>query len=251
MRRITWYGHATVLIETRDGARLLTDPVLRSRVAHLRRHVPTAPPGALDGLDAVLISHVHQDHLDRPTLRGLAGPRTTIVVPPGAGGIVNGLSFGGVRELTSGAHADLAGTDVLAVPAWHAAKRSPLPFSHEVEAVGYVVDGVWFAGDTDVDDEMAQLRGSVDVALMPIWGWGPSLGPGHVDPESAARAIAMVQPRVVIPIHWGTYLPIGMLRRYGHVLHDPGPEFARHVARLAPDVRVELLAPGGSVEIDG
>jgi L-ascorbate metabolism protein UlaG (beta-lactamase superfamily) len=247
MRRITWFGHATVLIETTDGTRLLTDPVLRSRVAHLRRRVPAPRAGELDELDGILISHVHQDHLDRPTLRGLARNGTTVVVPPGAGRLLRGMRFSTVQELSAGDRAAVGDSEVRAVPAWHSARR--LPVTRELEALGYVVDRVWFAGDTDIDERMERLRGSVDVALMPIWGWGPSLGPGHVDPESAARAMALVQPKVAIPIHWGTYLPYGLMRRHGNVLSDPGPAFAEHVARLAPDVRVATLAVGESVEV--
>jgi L-ascorbate metabolism protein UlaG (beta-lactamase superfamily) len=63
--RLTWLGHATVLLEL-SGVRLLTDPVLRSPVVHLRRQTPEpADPAAVD---AVLISHAHRDHLDVPSL---------------------------------------------------------------------------------------------------------------------------------------------------------------------------------------
>jgi L-ascorbate metabolism protein UlaG (beta-lactamase superfamily) len=96
---------------------------------------------------------------------------------------------------------------------------------------------------------MEALRGAVDVALVPIWGWGPSLGPGHMDPEGAARAVALVRPRIAVPIHWGTFLPIGLGRRHARVLRDPPEAFARHVARLAPTVRVVTLAAGESHEL--
>jgi L-ascorbate metabolism protein UlaG (beta-lactamase superfamily) len=92
---------------------------------------------------------------------------------------------------------------------------------------------------------MAALRGGVDVALVPVWGWGSSLGEGHMDPERAARAIALVAPRVAVPIHWGTFLPYGSRRR--DLLTTPAVAFARHVRALAPATRVELLAPGGSL----
>ena len=69
--RLLYVGHATVLIEL-DGVRLLTDPVLRTRVWHLRRRVPL-DTAELEGIDAALVSHVHFDHLDRPSLR-LLGP---------------------------------------------------------------------------------------------------------------------------------------------------------------------------------
>ena len=96
---------------------------------------------------------------------------------------------------------------------------------------------------------MRALHGEVEVALIPIWGWGPSLGPGHLDPEGAAKAIALVEPRIAIPIHWGTFLPIGYRRRHD-VLKRPPLEFARHVAELAPSTRVATLSLGESLTIE-
>jgi L-ascorbate metabolism protein UlaG (beta-lactamase superfamily) len=245
MRRITWLGHATVLIES-GATRLLTDPLLRGRVAHLRRRV--APAAAPERVDGVLLSHVHHDHLDRPSLRALAGPGTAVALPPGARGLLRGLPFGAVHELSAGARVRIGDVAVEAVPAWHPARRWPLVSPH-LEALGFVADGIWFAGDTDLDERMARLRGTVDVALVPIWGWGPSLGPGHLDPAGAARAVALVAPAIVVPIHWGTYLPYLLGRRHGHLLTSPATAFADAVAREAPATRVAQLAPGQSLDL--
>ena len=74
------------------------------------------------------------------------------------------------------------------------------------DALGYVIAGggrrVYFAGDTELFEEMSELR-PIDLALLPVWGWGPSLNPGHLDPAGAARALALLRPRVAVPIHWG------------------------------------------------
>ena len=69
--RLTWVGHATVLLEL-GGARLLTDPLLRTRLAHLRRHGARPDPSVMEDIDAVLVSHVHLDHLDVRSLRSVA-----------------------------------------------------------------------------------------------------------------------------------------------------------------------------------
>jgi L-ascorbate metabolism protein UlaG (beta-lactamase superfamily) len=241
-RRITWLGHATLLLELGD-ARLLTDPVLGSRVAHLRRHAPApTPPGSLD---AVLVSHVHHDHLDKPSLRDVAAPATTAVVPSGAARLLRGIPFGAVREMVAGDAVDIAGTRVQAVEAWHDGRRRP--GARAAHTLGYLAERVWFAGDTELHPRMELLRGSVDVALMPIWGWGPSLGPGHLDPVEAAKAVALVQPEIVVPIHWGTFLPIGLGRRHAAALGDPPVRFAAQVASTAPGTRVVTLSPGSSL----
>lgn len=226
---ITWLGHATVLLET-AGARLLTDPVLRRRVAHLSRRGPDPPPPG--GLDGVLVSHLHHDHLDKPSLRRVAGASVTAVLPQGAAKLLDGMGFGAIEEVTAGQSVTVGETEIRVVPAWHDGRRRPGPRSLELETLGFLLDGVWFAGDTDLDEGMHDLHGQVDVALLPIWGWGPSLGPGHLDPERAAKAVSLVEPRIAIPIHWGTFLPIGLRRP--ELLRRPPLDFAHHVSALAP-----------------
>ena len=109
---------------------------------------------------------------------------------------------------------------------------------------------VYFAGDTALFDGMADLGdGGIDVALLPIWGWGPSLGPGHMDPEQAARATALLRPAMVVPIHWGTFFPRGLARWRGAALVDPPHAFARAAAGLAPAAEVKLLKPGETLAL--
>ncbi len=109
--RVTWGGHATVLIEI-DGVRLVTAPVLRSRVVHLRRHAPDPGPAFVEGIDAVLISHLHFDHLDLPTLRRY-GRGTRIVVPAGAGALIRRAGFAKVTEMLAGETVDVGGVEIL------------------------------------------------------------------------------------------------------------------------------------------
>ena len=242
--RITWLGHATVLVEL-GGVRLLTDPVLRPGVAHLRRAV--APPGAPARLDAALVSHLHRDHLDLPSLR-LLGEIPLVVVPAGAGRALRRLGLP-VGELAPGDAVRLGPIAVRATRAVHDGRRSPV--SRPVESVGFLIEGrlrVYFAGDTELFDGMAELA-PVDIALLPVAGWGPSLGPGHMDPEQAARAAALLRPAIAIPIHWGTFAPIGLRRGRDRLLREPPLEFAEHAARLAPGTRVEILQPGESLAL--
>jgi L-ascorbate metabolism protein UlaG (beta-lactamase superfamily) len=139
---------------------------------------------------------------------------------------------------------------VVALPAVHDARRRPL--GPTVATLGYDVAGaqrVYFAGDTELFDGMGSLAGRFDVALLPVWGWGPSLGPGHMDPLSAARAVALVRPAVAVPIHWGTFFPVGLEVLRGSALVEPPRIFARHVAELAPEVEVRVLAPGDELAL--
>src|SRR3954467_6526984 len=235
--RLTWLGHATVLLEL-DGARLLTDPVLRPRVAHLVREAPL--PGDLGPLDAILVSHGHHDHLDLPTLRRL-DPSAPGLAPPDAPSTLPRAGQPGASPVP-GDELEVAGVNVRAVPAVHDGRRVPL--GRAPSAVGFVAGGVYFAGDTEPFPEMAELAGTLDAALLPVSGWGPKVGPGHMDPRAAAEALALLRPRLATPIPWGTY------RRIGHrVVGDPAREFGEHAARVAPDVRIVVLAPGDEVEI--
>jgi L-ascorbate metabolism protein UlaG (beta-lactamase superfamily) len=226
------------------GVRLLTDPVLRAGVAHLRRHGPA--PSMPGQLDAVLLSHLHYDHLDLPSLRLL--PRDVrVLAPAGAAPLLRGAGFAEVDELVPGQSAGVGEIRVEATRAEHGERRRPL--GPRARPIGFVLDGphrVYFAGDTDLFPEMAEL-GPVGVALLPVAGWGPKLGPGHMDAEQAARAAELLRPGIAVPIHWGTLHP--RARRRGAWFERPPHEFAARLARLAPEVDVRILEPGGALEL--
>lgn len=245
MMRISYLGHATVQIEV-GGTRLLTDPVLRPRVAHLRRIVPLAPLHRLRQPDAVLITHAHFDHLDPPSLR-LLSP-CPVVAPRGCR---RALERGGLREVIEAVPGEplrIGATHVTPFPVAHDGRRHL--FSRARETLAYVVDGparTLFAGDTDFFEGIGEFAGALDVALLPIWGWGPRVGRGHMDPGRAARAVALLRPRVAIPVHWGT-----LASPRAPWLDDPtrpAREFAGEVAALAPEVEVRVLPPGGCTDV--
>ena len=226
------------------GVRILTDPVLRTRVAHLRRH-GEAPEVPAD-IDAVLISHLHHDHLDRPSLRLLAGP-PRVIAPRGSERLARrpGVAVEGLRP---GDRAHVGGVPVEAVRAVHGSSRL-WRAGPSAEPLGFVIGtapSVYFAGDTDLFPEMEGL-GPLDAALLPVAGWGPNLGPGHMDAARAAEAIALLRARVAIPIHWGTLFPL--LTRLGEWFSGPGDEFAAQVAAVAPESEVRVLRPGESTSV--
>ena len=88
----------------------------------------------------------------------------------------------------------------------------------------------------------------LDLALVPIWGWASRLGPGHLDPLRAAQALVLLQPRVAVPIHWGTYAVGPAARRPPPYLRAPLAPFLAAARSLAPDARVVPLEPGGTLE---
>jgi L-ascorbate metabolism protein UlaG (beta-lactamase superfamily) len=242
--RITWLGHATVLIEL-DGVRLLTDPVLGRRVGPLVRVSGEAvDAAALAPIDSVLLSHLHADHADLGSLRRLHAP---VIAPSGAGDWLRGAGIEVVREVSAGTEVSVGDVGVTAIPALHDDRRRPL--GRHADPVGFVAHGplgVYFAGDTDLFEGMRELRGTVDVALLPVWGWGPSVGEGHLDPQRAAQAAAMIGPKLAIPIHWGTFA-LPWARDGDSDRH--AREFAERVLEVAPRVEVRVLAPGESAEL--
>jgi L-ascorbate metabolism protein UlaG (beta-lactamase superfamily) len=236
---VTWLGHATVVVDL-DGERIVTDPVFRRRVVHLLRAKAADVPEAAT---AVLLSHLHYDHLDLPSLRAFAR-ELPVVLPRGGGGLLRG--FSDVREIGPGESIELGRLRVDAVEAEHDGRRRP--GGPKGPALGYVLRGsrsVYFAGDTDLFAGMADLA-PLDLALLPVAGWGPTLPPGHLDPERAASALALLRPALAIPIHWGTYR---VARRRRDRASAPAEAFARAAAALAPDVEVRILPVGGSLPL--
>jgi L-ascorbate metabolism protein UlaG (beta-lactamase superfamily) len=250
---IDFIGHACVVIDI-DGVRIATDPVTRARVGPLQRVVPVPAKARLADVDLVLISHLHWDHLDLPSLKRLA-PGTPIVVPAGAGDWLRRSGFPATRELAIGEAMEVGGIRIDGVPANHSGFRPPR--GPTAPAMGFVIHGtkcVYFAGDTDMFEQMSMLPGpAVDVALIPVWGWGPTLGRGrHLDPERAAEALRLIRPRAAVPIHWGTYWPHSMAGLvYPERLVEPPAAFAEYATELAPNVRCLLTEVGEMVDLQG
>jgi L-ascorbate metabolism protein UlaG (beta-lactamase superfamily) len=153
---------------------------------------------------------------------------------------VTWLGFDDVVEVAAGDEVRIGDVTVRATPAIHNAR-----------AVGYLVDGsqsVYFAGDTDLFDGMAEIAAELDLALLPISGWGPALPEGHLNPTTAAQALELLRPRVCVPIHWGTFRPI--YRRTPYESDATAPQrFADEAHRRAPDVEIRVLSPGETLHL--
>jgi L-ascorbate metabolism protein UlaG (beta-lactamase superfamily) len=236
------------------GTRLLFDPLLGDSIAHLRRRRGPTPLPKARLADAVLISHLHSDHCHLPSLRLLA-PGTRVIGPVGIAGLLRGSRGGdsiACEEVVAGDEVVVGELTVRALYAEHEDRRAPMS-RYRAQPLSFLVsdprDGsrLWFGGDTGMHDGIARAA-PVDVALVPIAGWGPGLGPGHLDAERAADAVALLRAGVAIPIHYGTLWPRGL----GWVAADQflGMErrFAERSRQVAPGTAVHILAPGETLD---
>lgn len=246
---LTYLGHSTVLLEL-GGLRVLTDPILRHRVGPLVRAEAPIAPEHIRGIDVVLISHSHWDHLDYGSLR-LVGKDVPMVVPTGMGLRLRDRGFRHVEELSPGGSTRFGEVRIDATEAAHRGFAPPIGPTDL--AIGFLLhaDGtVYFPGDTALFDGMAGLAEHIDLALMPVWGWGPrAQAHEHLDPLGAAQALQLLRPDVAVPIHWGTLHPVGMKWLKPSTRVDPPHTFAKLAAELAPATRVHVLPVGGRVSV--
>jgi len=236
-----------------SGTSLLTDPVLSDRIAHLRRMAGPTP--TLPGVpDAILLSHLHADHFHVASLRTIGGT-PKLIVPRGAGNfVVRSLGVEAAArtvELAPGEETTVGSVRVRAVHAAHDGSRGPWSRDRAI-AIGFVVEGAartWFAGDTGLFEEMFDLA-PLDLALIPVGGWGPTLdSTHHLDAADGAEALRRSKASWAVPVHYGTLWPIGLGRVRSHMFRDPGEQFARYALRKAPDSRVRVLAQGETLTI--
>jgi L-ascorbate metabolism protein UlaG (beta-lactamase superfamily) len=246
---LTWWGHSTSTWQDGDST-VLFDPVLTARLGHLRRVRGPVPPPQAAQADLVLVSHLHADHAHLPSLRQIPAS-ASLVVPAGSRRLFKPITARGVSlvEVEPGNVVELGDLRLQVFAADHDGRRLP-GSPHRGPAVGYLVEGsyrCWYPGDTGPHaawDEVAK----VDLVLMPVGGWGPTLGRGHLDAEQAAQVIRSTHPANAVPVHWGTWWPIG-LAQCADLIDRPAVSFADHVAHLAPTTRVHVLRHGQSVEL--
>jgi L-ascorbate metabolism protein UlaG (beta-lactamase superfamily) len=250
MDRLTYIGHGTTLLQL-DQLSIVTDPMLRRGLGPLRRQGPPPDPRLPQICDVVLISHLHRDHLDIRSLRRF--PKSTpLVIPRGASKWAARGGAEDIREIDIGETISADEVEVTAVRAVHNGHRDRT-WGEPIQPLGYLIKSadrsVYFAGDTDLFPEMSEL-GPLDLALLPVWGWGTSVGAGHLDPARAAKALEMIRPRLAVPIHWGTFYPVGIGRLRPEHLQQPPLEFARLAGSLTPEVEVRVLQPGSATSLE-
>lgn len=249
MTQLNYIGHATVLIDI-GRIRVLTDPILRDRVFFLQRHgqnpardlLAERPP------DLVLLSHLHYDHADLPSLRQLPAT-TTVIAPRGSGKYLARWAGVRVHEVVEGDTVQVDDVEIYALPAEHGWGVSvPRPMASSLSYVLRNHRSVFFAGDTDLFQGMHEVGQDfdLDMALLPVWGYSHRVGAGHLTPLTAAQALTRLRPRIAVPIHWGSFRFLGPDSVWDGVdfLSAPPYAFAEHASRLAPDTQVRVLQPG-------
>lgn len=245
--RVTWLGHSTLLIEI-DGRRVLTDPVWGARVSPLafvgpKRFHPTAVPlAALPALDAVLVSHDHYDHLDRPTIRALAGTPVPFITSLGVGAHLEawGIAPSRITELDWWDSTELpGGLTITAAPAQHFSGRglkdrnatlwSSLHLRGPVHSVYYGAD----SGLSPHFAEVARRLGPFDLSALEIGAYHPAWGDIHMGPDNALAAHAQLGSGALLPIHWGTF----------NLAMHPWDEPADTIFRRGAEGGVPLMMP--------
>lgn len=226
MAKLTYHGHATCTLVTDDGTRLVFDPFFGDNPA-------TDLTADQVEADYILVSHGHFDHFaDCIPLAKRTGATVIgtfeLVSFCGENGVENGhgMNIGGGYDFPFGR--------VKLTPALHTGSvAGDRDGTHTTDCAGFLVEfngkRFYHAGDTALIMDFHLLKGRVDVALLPI-GDNYTMGP-----EDAARAVEMIEPRVVIPIHYNTW-PV--------IAQDP----EAFKARVGGKAEVEIVPPGGSYE---
>ena len=218
---VTWVGHATLLVRV-GGLNILTDPHFTQRASPLpfagpkRVVAPAIKLAALPHIDAVLISHNHDDHLDRPTVTALAaqtGGSPKFYIGLGLGKWFRELGITNVEELDWWEAGSLAGVRFHFVPVQHWSARTPWD-TNQILWGGFVVEHpslrFFFAGDSGYSrdfQDIAQRFGPIDLAAIPIGAYAPRwfMQAHHVDPDEAVQIHLDLKARYSLAIHWGTF----------------------------------------------
>jgi L-ascorbate metabolism protein UlaG (beta-lactamase superfamily) len=152
-------------------------------------------------------------------------------------------------EVEPGDLVEFGGLQIRVLAADHDGRRHP-GSPHRGPALGYLVAGshrCWYPGDTGPHLAYEDVA-RVDIALLPVGGWGPTLGQGHLDAQQAAQAVRRTHPDHAVPVHWGTWWPVGLPQRT-ELIDMPAATFAAHVLRTAPTTSVHVLRHGQSVKL--
>lgn len=253
---ITFIGHSSFLLQM-GGQNVLVDPVFATRLILLRRkRVAGVRVSDLPRIDAVLLTHAHMDHLDRPSLRAVARemrrrkvPAPVAIVPHDVEDLVSDLGFGGVHSLRWWQSVELGEYHPMRItltPAKHWGARM---FNDTHRGFGgYMLEKpglprVYHSGDTAYFQGFTEIgrRLKPEIALLPIGAYYPdSYRAVHTSPEEALRAFLDLGAEVMIPMHYNTF------RLGREPMDEPLPRLMKAADSEGVDERIHPLAEGES-----
>jgi L-ascorbate metabolism protein UlaG (beta-lactamase superfamily) len=253
--RITWYGHASTLVEL-EGRRLLLDPLWSERcspsrlVGPRRLHPPPVALNEVPELDAIVISHDHYDHLDMPTVLALAQDQSApFFVPLGVGAHLDrwGVPSARIVELDWDESATVSGIRLTATAARHFSGRGLR--RDDTLWSSWVIAGasrrVFYTGDTGYFGAFKQIgaeHGPFDASLIQIGAYGDAWPDIHMTPEDAVSAHVDVGGGLLIPVHWCTYV-LSL-----HAWSEPADRLWREAK--AREVALAVPRPGERIDVD-
>lgn len=216
--RVTWVGHATVLVQT-QGLNILTDPIWSERASPFSFAGPkrVRAPGIkfedLPRIDLILISHNHYDHMDLPTLKRLwQRDKPFIVSSLGNDAILRDAGIE-ARALDWNQAVNIGPARVIAERNHHWSSRWGTDRNRALwSAFTIILPGgnIFFACDTGLGDgkwPQEAARGPVRLAILPIGAYEPRdfMKTNHINPEEAVRIFEVLKPAAALGIHWGTF----------------------------------------------
>ncbi|MBU3217155.1 MBL fold metallo-hydrolase [Clostridium estertheticum] len=202
---IHWVGHATVVINLNDKI-IVTDPVTSLNLGELKRLVKPSLNLASINIDYIVLSHGHMDHMNYSTLRKIN--KSAIVIAPIYLNIP--LKILGFKNIVLLNHAEIYSDrhiKVKALKANHDGRR--YPWGAKAESNSYIIESnlkkIFFAGDTALTDAYKDLV--ADVAIMPVGCYKPDeFQEMHCSPEQSFKMFKMTKSKLMIPIHYKTYI---------------------------------------------